>query len=282
MIGRNSENNGDKQTIMLKLLYFLISLFPLAVSAQCSFVNNVFGDGETISYTASYNWGPVWLDAGIVTFSVKNETYLGKPAIHLNATGKTFPSYDILFKVRDYYDAWIDPDTYQSIDFRRYIYEGGYTLLNTLHFDHSNQRILSNTKTNNNPQRTDTLKTGPCIFDMLSAIYYTRTLDIGSMNPDTKKTVTVVIDDNFYGITIRSLGREIVENTDGRKYRCLKFAAKMVEGTIFRGDEDVMVWITDDGNKIPVYIEAKIIIGTVKAYLKEAKGLKNPVTSLVK
>jgi len=47
-------------------------------------------------------------------------------------------------------------------------------------------------------------------------------------------------------------------------------------------NEDVVVWVTDDDNRVPVYIEAKILVGTVKAYLKEAKGLRNPVTSLIK
>ena len=56
----------------------------------------------------------------------------------------------------------------------------------------------------------------------------------------------------------------------------------MVQGTIFRGNEDVLVWVTDDANKIPVYIEAKIILGSVKAYLLEAKGLKNPMKALIK
>ena len=49
-----------------------------------------------------------------------------------------------------------------------------------------------------------------------------------------------------------------------------------------KADEDVVVWVTDDDNRIPVYIEAKILVGTVKAYLKETKGLRNPVTSIVK
>jgi hypothetical protein len=56
----------------------------------------------------------------------------------------------------------------------------------------------------------------------------------------------------------------------------------MVRGTIFRGDEDVLVWVTDDENRIPVYIEAKILVGTVKAYLKDVKGVRNPLTSLLK
>ncbi len=249
--------------------------FTPQVYAQCYTENKAFGEGEQISYTISYNWGPVWVDAGLVTFSVTRENYLGKPSWHFKSTGKTFTSYDILFKVRDYYDSWVDPETFRSMEFRRYIYEGGYTLLNTMKFDHAGRQVISNTKSNNNPQRTDTLPLRPCSFDMLSAVYFTRTLDFSDMKPDSKKQVTVLIDDGYYDIFIRYIGKEVVVATNGRKYNCIKFAAKMVQGTIFRGNEDVLVWVTDDANKVPVYIEAKIIVGTVKAYLKEAKGLKN-------
>ena len=101
------------------------------------------------------------------------------------------------------------------------------------------------------------------------------------MKPDTKIPISVIIDDNIYPIYIRELGKEVVENQDGTKYRCIKFSAKMVQGTIFKGDEDILVWVTDDENKIPVYIEAKILVGTVKAYVKEMKGLRNPATSRI-
>ncbi len=268
---------------LMQYFCILILFFPpQPVFAQCFTSNTTFGDGEQISYTVSYNWGPVWVDAGLVTFSVINEQYSGKPAWHFKSTGKTFASYDLLFKVRDYYDSWVDPVTFHSFDFRRYIYEGGYSLLNTLKFDYTGKKIISNTKSNNNPQRTDTLAMRVCSFDMLSAVYYTRTLDFHDILPDSRKQVTVLIDDAYYDIYIRYIGKEIVETTDGKRYHCIKFAAKMVQGTIFKGSEDVLVWVTDDANKIPVYIEAKIIVGTVKAYLKDTKGLRNPLLSLVR
>ena len=117
---------------------------------------------------------------------------------------------------------------------------------------------------------------------MLSAVYFTRTLDLSKFEAENKVPVRVFIDDGFYNIYIRSRGKEIIENTDGKKYRCIKFSAKMVKGTIFKGDEDVMVWVTDDENRVPILIEAKILVGTVKAYLKESKGLRNPTTSLIR
>lgn len=268
------------------LSYCAIWLLTTVVSTrsgccQCPISNTVFGDGEQIRYSVSYNWGPVWVEAGLVTFKVTKENFRNKPSWHLQGTGKTFASYDLLFKVRDYFDSWIDPETFRSYDFRRYVYEGGYTLLNTLSFDHTAGRVIANTKSNNNPQRRDTLAVRPCAFDMLSAVYYARTLDFSELQATGRKQLTVLIDDAYYDIYIRPLGKEVVESKDGKRYRCIKFAARMVQGTIFKGDEDVIVWVTDDANKVPVYIEAKIIVGTVKAYLKDAKGLRNAFSSVV-
>ena len=262
----------------------IVVLYLVAISfflqAQCNVSDHVFGSGEEISYTVSYNWGPVWVNAGIVSFSVSQELYKGKNTFHLKASGKTFPSYDLLFMVRDYYDSWIEPTQLTPLDFRRYTYEGGYSLLNTLNFNYSDKKIITNTKTNNNPQRTDTVDLAPCSFDMLGAIYYIRSLDFSSFKEGSKQQVKVFIDDGYYDINIRFLGKEMVENSDGKVYRCLKFAAKMVQGTIFKGDEDVLVWVSDDANKVPIYIEAKIIVGTVKAHLKDGKGLINPMRAL--
>jgi len=269
-------------TKIVVLFIFLFSFELSSLNAQCFKKNNAFGDGESISYEVSYNWGPIWVNAGIVTFSVSRENFLGKDSWHFKSSGTTYSSYDLLFKVRDYYDSWINPETFNSYLFKRYIYEGGYSLVNTLRFDYTDLKVYSNTKSNNNPVHCDTLKTDFCSFDMLSAVYYTRTLDFSNVKPESKIPISIIIDDKVYSIYIRSLGKEVITNKDGNKYRCTKFSAKMVEGTIFRGDEDVKVWVTDDENKIPIYIEAKILVGTIKAYLKNVKGLRNPSNSLIK
>jgi hypothetical protein len=242
----------------------------------------VFKEGEFLSYEVSYNWGPIWVDAGLVTFSIEPDKYAGKPAWHLKSSGRTYKSYDFFYKVVDYYDAWVEPETFHPYEFRRSVYEGGYTLLNTLRYDHSGQTVYSSTKTNTNPVRFDTIKSTACVYNPLLAVYVARTLDISSLKHDARIPVTVLIDDSTYEIYIRYIGKEIVQTRDGKQYKCVKFAAKMVKGTIFRGDEDVLVWVTDDDNRIPVYIEAKILVGTVKAYLKETRGLRNSLSSLIK
>lgn len=250
------------------------TLAPLPSMGQCVFPSNAFTDGEEFSYIISYNWGPIWVDAGIVTFSTKLEQKNNRPVWHLTSTGRTYLSYDFLFKVRDTYETWLDTATLRTIEFRRYIYEGGYQLQNRSWFDYSRNQVFSNTKINDGPMKTDTVNMGTCTFDMLSAVYYVRALSTGSFHKQKSLPVRVAIDDSTYRIDVRWLGIEIVEHPNGERYTCNKFSATMVEGTIFTKDQEAFVWVSDDPKRIPVYVEAKILVGTVKAYLKEVKGVR--------
>ncbi len=265
---------------VLVLCCLLGPLLPLPSRGQCTMSGNVFTDGEEITYLISYNWGPIWVDAGIVTFKTKLDLKQEKFAWHLISTGRTFRSYDFLFKVRDTYETWIDTTTLQTIEFQRYIFEGGYQMQNKSWFDYSRQLVFSNLKVNNDPMVVDTIQMIDCTYDMLAAVYHVRSLDLDSITIGDTIPVYVALDDSTYRIDIRMNGKEIIEHPDGTYYRCNKFSAMMIEGTIFSKGQETFVWVSDDPNKIPIYIEAKILVGSVKAYLKEVKGLKQPLLTV--
>ena len=48
------------------------------------------------------------------------------------------------------------------------------------------------------------------------------------------------------------------------------------DGTVFT------IWISDDENKIPLYLESPVRIGSINAYLSGYKGLKYPLKSRIK
>jgi hypothetical protein len=50
-------------------------------------------------------------------------------------------------------------------------------------------------------------------------------------------------------------------------YKTIMFKPKLIEGTLFKGGEEMTVFVTDDKYKIPVYIETPIVVGKVKVYL---------------
>ena len=64
---------------------------------------------------------------------------------------------------------------------------------------------------------------------------------------------------------------------DGVKYNTLKFHPVVQKGRIFKNEEDLTVYISNDGNKIPLMAQAKILVGSIKMELVESEGLANPL-----
>ena len=69
------------------------------------------------------------------------------------------------------------------------------------------------------------------------------------------------------------------EHTD-EKYRCLVFSFVEIEDNDEK--EIVTFYITDDANHLPVRLDLNLRFGSAKAFLINAKGVRNPQTSLLK
>ena len=117
------------------------------------------------------------------------------------------------------------------------------------------------------------------IYDVISGVYQIRNLDFDKYEINDTIPVRMIIDNEIFDLYIRYLGKEVLKTHDKRKFRTIKFSALLIEGTIFKGGEDLYVWVTDDLNRIPVLVEAKILIGSVKAALSGTDNLKFPLDS---
>ncbi|MBT5404049.1 MAG: DUF3108 domain-containing protein, partial [Crocinitomicaceae bacterium] len=85
-----------------------------------------------------------------------------------------------------------------------------------------------------------------------------------------------------YDTYIRFTGRGIEKSRNGTSYKVIKFRPMLIEGTIFKGGEDMEVSVSDDKNRIPIYVEASILIGKVKVYLDKMSGVKFPMEARLK
>jgi len=47
-------------------------------------------------------------------------------------------------------------------------------------------------------------------------------------------------------------------------------------GRVFKEQESLTIWISDDENKIPLLIKASLAVGSLRADLDEFKGLAHP------
>jgi len=264
------------------VIIILFLLLPGHGQAQCFKSNTAFQAGEKLTYNVMYNWGFIWLGAGDVTFSVKELNFHGRMVYALDAHGTSYPSYDWFFKVRDSFEAYLDKETLNPVWHLRNTSEGGFSTYEEYHFDLSTNLIYSATQNTKKPYRKDTLNYEYCTFDLLSMAYYARNLDFTGFQPGQRVPVTLLLDNEIYHLSIRFLGKELLKMHDGHKYNTVRFAIQLVEGTVFKGGEDLIVWATDDNNHIPVQVEARIIVGSVKALLSTTENLRNPFTAKVK
>jgi hypothetical protein len=257
-------------------MYLVISqdAFP-----QCSKIELASQPGEKITYEIAYNWEFIWIDAGEVKLNSYREMYEGNSVFCFEATARSYVYYDWIYKVRDKYISKAEPVSLTPLWFHSDISEGSFRSQNTYRFDALNKNIIVE-KSDSDKTVTDTIYPAACTFDVMTAAYYIRSIDFSGIMPGDTIPVNMLIDGNPCELFIRFLGKEKVENRNGKKYDCLKFIAKIGEGTIFKGGEDLIVWVTDDKNRIPVMAEAKILVGSVKAYILAWEGLKYPLKSV--
>ena len=117
------------------------------------------------------------------------------------------------------------------------------------------------------------------IQDMLSSYYYARTLDFQNATIGDVYEIKTIVDGEIFPLKIKFLGRENIKIRNG-KFRALKFCPIIQTGRIFKKEEDLTVWISDDKNKIPLCAKAKILFGSVKFEVIKYEGLLNPIAKL--
>jgi hypothetical protein len=110
---------------------------------------------------------------------------------------------------------------------------------------------------------------------MLSGFFLARTYDLGSAREGQIFTVPTIVDGEMYDLKIKFKGREMIKSTWG-KIRCLKFVPVLQKGRIFKKEEDMVVWLSDDENHIPIRAKAEILFGSLKVDLLAYKGIMHP------
>lgn len=265
---------------MKKIILILTILTSLNGYAQeCETFNTAFGANEHLDYKVYYNWKAVWAKAGNVTFDINEVNLNGKPNYHIKAVGKTYPFYNIFYKVHDVYETYVDKKSSLPNKFVRDVNEGGFKLDHTYNFNRDLNKVHTVSKVNDEKEKVKSFDFNACTHDMLSVIYQMRTLDYSKMKIGDEVPVEVFLDNEFYNLSMVYKGKAMVDTKFG-KIRCLKVIPKVISGRVFKDEEAVIVYVSDDANKIPVLIETPISVGSIKAILDNFSNLKNPTTAI--
>lgn len=272
-------NNSWKCRLFGLLVGWMIcqTVFPQCVSSI-----NAFHAGEKLNYQALYTWGFIWIHAGNVQFSVTSQNIGTIPAYAFVAKASSLKAFDWFFKVRDCFQSLVTSDKLTPVWFDQNTSEGGFEVRQTYTFDQSDSRIFHHATITHRPNIQDTVRIPLCTFDVLSSVYYCRTIPFSEYKVNDKLTVNTLIDGKLYPIQIKFLGKETIAGLhSNEKYSCYKVEATAVESTNFKEGAKIYVWFTDDNNHLPVLVEAKVVVGSVKGYLDSYDGLKNPLKSRI-
>lgn len=253
------------------LLLISFSFFYTNVLAQELPVkpDPVFQPGEVLKYKLKY--GFVTAAEGTLKVLKTDLKFENKPTYRLSVDGRTSGTFDVFYKIRDHYDSYIDQETLTPYFYQENIREGSYRRTDKARFNQKSRKVVSNRGTFTGPTNQT--------FDLVSAYYFSRSLDMTKIKTGDKFKLNYFLGDEISQLEIEFVGREVIKTNIG-KIRCLKFSPSIQPGRIFRKDSRLYLWITDDGNRVPVKAQVEILVGAVTMEISSAEGLKYPLVKI--
>jgi len=244
-----------------------ITLILTILLAGITFLNALaFQDGEKLTFTVKYGI----VHAAEAILEVRSETYQGAPVWYLSTNARTFPFFDVFFKVRDKVESWWDKSTLLPYKFSKTLQEGTYRQHRIMLFDQkkgtSSYHKWSYKKKKYNTEEVGILNASQ---DVLSAFYYIRNQQL---TPGKTLSVNITIDGRSVATNVVVHRREKVKTIFGT-INCLVIEPKLKNEGIFRQSGKITIWVSDDAYKIPVKLESAVSFGSFVAVLKEAKNV---------
>ena len=253
----------------MKKYFFTLSFFicTALLFSQGKTKTPAFQSGEWLQYKLSYSG---FLRAGIAELSLKKDSLDNKEILYAKGHGRSSTIIGWFFKVRDTYETFMDIDSIKPYFFKRDVYEGGYIIKRNTTFDY-NKKIAKVEDFKYNTTKEFSFKSAQ---DMLSSFYHLRSYDLRNIKKDDEIEITMFFDSDRYKFKLRFLGYDYLKTKWG-KIKTYKFRPYVQSGRVFKSKESVVIWVTADDNKIPIKLKASLAVGSIRAELKEFKGLAN-------
>jgi hypothetical protein len=257
------------------LLFLLIHTFQVRAQEQsriestADLVNvsgpglekNNFVPGEKMVFQVYY--GP--LNAGKVDTYLTLDTFRNRQVYYAEAVARSTGLADKLYRIRDMYGGYFDPETLLPLKSIRDISEGNYKKHNIVEYNHDSLKAYSSESGEHDIPAN--------IRDMVSVFYYVRTIEYDTMKYDDIININTFFDDELFPFDMRFRGRETIR-TRGGMFNCIKLVPFVEPGRIFRKEDDMTIWFSDDANRVLIRGKFDLIVGSIKCDLIHWEGLK--------
>jgi hypothetical protein len=222
-----------------------------------------FQAGEELTF--ELRW--LGVSVGVATLSVGPLSRVDDhDVLPLLSLARSHSFFSTFYEVDDRVESHFDPRRLLPRAYRIRLQEGSYRVHREVLFDPEQQRATYSK--NHQPARL--VPTGEAAQDPLSSLYVVRTLPL-----KVGESVYLPIFDRgkTWMTEIQVLARERLQLPVGT-INTLKVKPLLRTGGIFRREGDLLIWLSDDAQRVPVQMQARITIGSVSARLVQVKGVE--------
>ena len=230
--------------------------------------NKAFTVGEFLLFNIKYGF----MKAGEAVMEIPeldeiNNRECYKIQIGVNSVGL----FSLFYRVEDRYETCLDVQGIFPWRFEQHIREGSYRRDVEAEFDQVNH--IARTDQGEYP-------IPPYVHDVVSSLYYVRTLDFKNARPGEKLRLYQFYKDTTYALDVKFLGRQTIKVKAG-KFRCIIVEPLVQGGGLFRRSGRIIIWMTDDDQKIPIKVRTKVPVGSIRAELRAYGGVSEPIQARV-
>lgn len=271
--------------IMKRILVYILA-FTLSVACGVSYAQSTkgsskaFAAGETLRYVAEYKIGLFNVDVATVDLTTEETMFGSEPCYKISAVAMILAQYKWFFDMVDKYTIYMNKETLRPVYFENDIKEGSYTLTSNFKYDWDSMLV---TTTEERPKwkepKVRELELEENTFDAVSLFYNLRNVSKEKLQVGVVDTLHVVFANRVRTVAYRYLGAEVKRISGLGKMHTLKFKCQLAddEGISFEDGSEFTLWLSDDENKIPLFVDTPIRVGSVRARLIQYDGLREPL-----
>jgi len=234
--------------------------------------NNKFERGEELTYLVHFGF----VNGGEAKVSLDKTLYKVNDRIcyRVDVRGKSLGITALTYRVNDLWRSYIDTAAMIPHKFYRSIRENNYKRDEETYFNHLKGTAEVSNVTDTKNIKKQTFKIQKYVQDMVSGYYFLRTLEFDKLQKGDIIEIKGFLQDKSYDFKIRYLGKEKLRTKFGRIHTAV-VAPVMPENQLFDGENAIKAWISDDNNRVPLKVEAELLVGSIELDLIKHKGLKH-------
>jgi hypothetical protein len=220
-----------------------------------------FQPGERLTYEIS--WSNI-ISAGTATLAInEDQDAYGRPVLMFVSTARSRGIVDTFYRVEDLVQSRFDPRTMLPLSYVMDQRHGKRKKHRGLLFDHAKGKV-----TYYLDGHEDIVEIPGDAQDALSSLYYLRTRE--TLTGTAPIVIEVHDSGKTWGVEVHVLGRERIKVPAG-EFDTIKIKTHPKYEGVFMHKGEILIWLSDDGSRIPVLMKSTISIGSIMATLTDIK-----------